>query len=75
MGSETSPSLVILIKNIYTLWGGKRFLLVDAEEYIYFMGSETSSSLRCKLLTEINNPLQGYFEYTQRNINSLRCSL
>jgi len=24
------------------------------QEYIYFMGSETSPSLRCKLLTEIN---------------------
>jgi len=26
------------------------------QEYIYFMGSETSPSLSCKLLTEINIP-------------------
>jgi len=30
------------------------------QEYIYFMGSETSPSLRCKLLTEIIIPSQGY---------------
>jgi len=35
-----SERLVILIKNIYTLWGRKRASDPD-QEYIYFMGSET----------------------------------
>jgi len=40
---RTDGQTDILIKNIYTLWGRKRFLPPD-QEYIYFMGSETLPS-------------------------------
>jgi len=52
--------LVKLIKNIYTLPSHAD------QEYIYLI-SETSPSLRCKLLTEIIKPLQKY-----TNSNALR---
>jgi len=42
--------MLILIKNIYTLW--------PDQEYIFFIWSQTSPSLRWKLLTEINTALQ-----------------
>jgi len=56
-GQTDMVLILILIKNIYTLWGRKRFLLpvtyfsYPDQEYIYFMGSETLPSA-CYILSE-----------------------
>jgi len=54
---SSSTRLVILVKNVYTLSIKNIYTLIE-NIHIYFTGSETSPSLRCKLMTEIIYPLQ-----------------